>query len=92
MRVIDWDIAGWGPPAADVSVVAPEHYRQLTRDEWPYLSVGEIERFREVGRLLQAMLWIGQTASAAGASGGRAVRRLDQYRRIVMAAHAAVAR
>ena len=69
---MDWETAGWGPPAADVASIrgpdgergALETYASLARERWPTLGVDAVLRMVEVGKLfrrLAAIDWCGVT-------------------------------
>ncbi len=52
---LDWDAAGWGVAAADVSQVDVVLYWSIIRQHWPNLSLDAVKRFANVGRMFWAL-------------------------------------
>ena len=48
---LDWDAAGWGVAAADVSQIDVVLYWSIIRQHWPNLSLDTVKRFANVGRM-----------------------------------------
>ena len=77
---IDWEMAGWGVPAADLTGacgpgptlrVDPKTYRETLREQWPHLDAADVCRLSVLGRVFQALAGI----DWAGASLGFDTRR-----------------
>lgn len=61
---IDWETAGWGPPAPDLTRIDLRAYWWTVRDAWPHVSFENIESWRRIGRLLKdlaAVDWVSAT-------------------------------
>jgi hypothetical protein len=57
---IDWEMAGWGVPAADITRGDVTAYWSVVRDTWPNLDVNDIQRLANVGQIfrrLAAIRW-----------------------------------
>lgn len=73
---IDWEMAGFGPPAADLMLIDLPTYWKAVRCAWPELDLGTIERMAAAGRLFQTLAtvdWASQwlvTDTAPGRSEG----------------------
>lgn len=52
---LDWDSAGWGIAATDLSQVDPGVYWSVARTRWPELERGALARFATVGRMFLAL-------------------------------------
>ena len=77
---LDWEDAGWGPPAADLSRVDAERYLSAAQKTWPRLELREIEvqaRCGVVFSLLSAVDW--EMLRLAAGSEEKALRRLRVY-------------
>lgn len=48
---LDWDDAGWGVAAADVSQTDAALYWSIIQQRWPNLSLDSVKRFANVGRM-----------------------------------------
>jgi aminoglycoside phosphotransferase (APT) family kinase protein len=48
---LDWDAAGWGVAAADVSQIDVVLYWSIIRQHLPNLSLDAVKRFANVGRM-----------------------------------------
>lgn len=61
---IDWETAGWGPPAPDLTRIDLDAYWSVVRDAWPQLDFDTVERWRRMGHLLQKLAaanWVAET-------------------------------
>lgn len=91
---IDWETAGFGPPATDLPRVDLATYWDVVREGWPELGYDGVERLAAAGRLLwelAAVNWESE-ALASDSERGRShgVMNLDAVRgRLVAAARAA---
>lgn len=68
---IDWETAGWGPPAADLTRIDLEAYWSVVRDGWSDVDFGAVVGWRRIGRLLEALAaanWIAETLKCEGAA------------------------
>jgi hypothetical protein len=57
---IDWEMAGWGVPAADLTRVSLAAYGDVVREDWPDLGAASLRRQAMLGRvfcLLAAIAW-----------------------------------
>jgi hypothetical protein len=57
---LDWEMAGWGPPAPDLETVDLPTYWTIARDIWPRLGredVGHLADFGLLLRLLISVAW-----------------------------------
>jgi hypothetical protein len=57
---IDWEMAGWGMPAADLTRVDLASYETIVREDWPGLDAPSLRRHASIGqvfRLLAAIGW-----------------------------------
>jgi aminoglycoside phosphotransferase (APT) family kinase protein len=52
---IDWELAGWGPPAIDLTKIDVATYWQTVREGWPSVDYETVERLARVGRVLEAV-------------------------------------
>ena len=67
MIALDWELAGWGSPAPDLSVLTMhdgeadlEAYRDTVRERWPELRLEDVQRCATVGvivRLIASVSW-----------------------------------
>jgi aminoglycoside phosphotransferase (APT) family kinase protein len=64
LYVLDWEMAGWGVPAADVASalapgmtvsIDPDAYIEAVRDRWPDLDATALRGLSIVGRVFQAV-------------------------------------
>ena len=55
IRAIDWEMVGFGCPAADLTWIDLEHYWPVVRPVWPDMTHQEISRLATAGHLLQAL-------------------------------------
>lgn len=61
---IDWETAGWGPPAADLTRIDLRAYWSVVRGVWPRVSFETLESWQRIGRLLEelaAVNWVSET-------------------------------
>lgn len=49
---VDWEMAGWGVPAADLTRIDVVAYWAATRDHWEGLDLDTVRRLANVGQLL----------------------------------------
>ena len=56
---IDWETAGLGIPAADLTRVDVTAYWRVVREWWPGLALQDIQRLATVGQVFQALAAIG---------------------------------
>jgi len=64
----DWEKAGWGIPAEDISRVDIPTYWSTVQDDWPRLSIQALERLANVGRIFRCLVfldWIAPRLSQA---------------------------
>ena len=64
LYVLDWEMAGWGIPAADLAsaigpamtvAIDPETYLNAMRERWPDLDGRALQRLAILGRIFQAL-------------------------------------
>ena len=64
LYVLDWEMAGWGVPAADLAsaigpamtvAIDPEVYRDALRERWPDLDDHALQRLAILGRIFQGL-------------------------------------
>jgi thiamine kinase-like enzyme len=64
LYVLDWEMAGWGIPAADLAsaigpamtvAIDPETYLNVMRERWPDLDDRALQRLAILGRIFQAL-------------------------------------
>jgi Phosphotransferase enzyme family len=80
LAVLDWEFAGWGIPAVDLTQFAANAltpdlatYWQEVQECWPHLDLGDIQRLAHVGSIFR---WID---SVAWANSGRFDRRVARW-------------
>lgn len=77
---LDWDDAGWGTPAADLSQTDTTIYWSAARWSWPALRLELVERLATIGRIFWALDPItGELETLAGDWPGNAMRKLRAY-------------
>jgi len=54
----DWEKAGWGLPAEDISRVDIPTYRSTVQDHWPSLSIQAIKRLANVGKIFRCLVYL----------------------------------
>jgi hypothetical protein len=62
LAAFDWETAGWGPPAPDLTRIDPVAYWSAVRESWPAVSRESVFRWVSVGRVFQnlaAIAWEG---------------------------------
>jgi aminoglycoside phosphotransferase (APT) family kinase protein len=78
---LDWETAGWGVPAKDISDVPIEVYWSVVREWWPDLSVQALRSLAKIGKLfrwLAALDW--ETASFTVKPTEKAIRNMTVCR------------
>jgi aminoglycoside phosphotransferase (APT) family kinase protein len=68
--VIDWEMAGWGVPAADLPLLDLATYWSVVRPAWPGVRRDDVERIAVVGRIflqLAAIRWVSPALAHAEA-------------------------
>jgi len=60
---IDWEKAGWGRPAEDVSGVDLAVYHESVREAWPHLASSDLRRAAGAGRMLRCVVYLDWIAS-----------------------------
>ncbi len=75
--VIDWEKAGWGSPAEDLSGVDLDTYRQLVVDRWPRLEREWWRSLAEVGRFFRSVVFVAWVLSRPGDLDESAVSNLE---------------
>src|SRR6266851_2055694 len=77
---IDWDCAGWGTAAADLSHTDIVAYWSVVRQRWPGLELDAVKRFANVGRMFWALDPItGEVEPLAGKWVGNVMRKMRFY-------------
>ena len=56
---IDWEMAGWGPPAADLARVDLVAYGSVVREDWPNLDARSLRKLARVGHVFRFLAGIG---------------------------------
>lgn len=56
--VIDWEKAGWGTPAEDLSSVDLPAYAQAVRPHWPELPFESLQRLALAGRFFRCLVFL----------------------------------
>lgn len=54
----DWEKAGWGNPAEDISRVDIPTYWDTVKDVWPELSLQAFERLANVGKVFRCLVYL----------------------------------
>ena len=54
----DWEKAGWGSPAEDISRIDIPTYWSVVRDYWPGLSANAFRRLANVGRIFRCLVFL----------------------------------
>ena len=76
----DWEAAGWGTPAADLSRVDIATYFSIVREAWSRLEAPQLERLAVIGKMFRALSAIpGETRSLASAWPERIVKKMRVY-------------
>jgi len=84
---LDWDNAGWGVAAADVSQTDVAAYWSVVRQHWPGLGLEDLEHFANVGRIFWALDPItGEQESLASDWVGNVMRKMRAYEEEIAAA------
>jgi len=75
LLVMDWEGAGWGVPAADLSEtkcsLRPDitAYWSVVRSFWPHVALAELRRWAQVGRmfrLISSVAWLNSGFASGG--------------------------
>lgn len=80
--LFDWEMVGWGPPAADLASIDLEAYWPVVREAWPGLDKSTVHRMAELGKLfrnLASIDWAAARLAKAGPWVGNAIARLRVY-------------
>jgi hypothetical protein len=56
---LDWETAGWGVPAADLTRVDIAAYRSVVRERWPAVTMPVLRRLARAGRVFQLLAAMG---------------------------------
>lgn len=78
LMVIDWEKAGWGTPAEDLSSVDLASYRDATRSRWPSLDLPALERLALAGRFFRCLVFLDWVLPRLDREPADAVSDLDQ--------------
>jgi Ser/Thr protein kinase RdoA (MazF antagonist) len=54
----DWEKAGWGVAAEDISTVDIPTYWSTVQDHWPQLNIQALERLANVGRIFRCLVFL----------------------------------
>ncbi len=54
----DWEKAGWGIPAEDISKVDIPTYWSIVKDYWPRLSIQRLKRLANVGKIFRCLVFL----------------------------------
>jgi hypothetical protein len=80
--LFDWEMVGWGPPAADLASVDLEVYWPVVSETWPGLDKSTLYQMAELGKLfrnLAAIDWAAARLARAGPWVDNAIARLRVY-------------
>lgn len=78
--LLDWEDAGWGPPATDLARVDAISYWSTARRTWANIELHQIEEQACCGVLFQILSAVGwETVRLAAGSEEKAMRRLGIY-------------
>jgi hypothetical protein len=78
---LDWDSAGWGIAAPDLSRTDPAVYSSVIRHHWPGLTIEATARLAEVGKMLWALEPItGEAEALASDWVGNVMRKMRSYK------------
>jgi aminoglycoside phosphotransferase (APT) family kinase protein len=84
LLAFDWEVAGWGLPAVDLSGVDLAGYWSCVREQWTGLEFATLERHASVGRLLRggiaAMSWQSESLSSPWVEGAMCNLRIYRER------------
>jgi phosphotransferase family enzyme len=56
--LIDWETAGWGPPAVDLPKLDPIAYHSIVSDAWSGVRLDDVRRLATAGTILQLVAGI----------------------------------
>jgi len=77
---LDWEDAGWGPPAADLARIDAISYWSTARRTWANIKLQQVEEQACCGALFQILSAVGwETVRLAAGSEEKAIRRLGIY-------------
>lgn len=54
----DWEKAGWGTPAEDISRVDLTTYRDIVRERWSHVGLSDLEHVAAVGKVLRCLVYL----------------------------------
>ncbi len=84
---LDWDNAGWGIACADVSQTDGVAYWSVVRHHWPGLSLDDVRRFANVGRMFWSLEPVtGEAESLASDWVQNVMRKMRAYEEEIAAA------
>jgi len=77
---LDWEEAGWGPPATDLAAIDAASYWSAARRTSASIELRRVEEQVRCGLLFQILSAVGwETIRLAEGSEGKAIRRLRIY-------------
>ena len=77
---LDWDGAGWGVPADDLSQVEAGVYWSIVRRHWPGLTSDAVNRLANIGKIFWNLIPITGEAETLGSEWvGNVMRKLRAY-------------
>jgi len=77
---LDWEDAGWGPPATDLARIDAISYWSTARRTWANIKLQQVEEQACCGALFQILSAVGwETVRLAAGSEEKAMRRLGIY-------------
>ena len=77
---LDWEYAGWGPPAADLAGIDAQGYCSAAQRTWPQLKLQQVQEQINCGKLFHIISAVGWEAlRLAAGSEEKALRRLQIY-------------
>lgn len=54
----DWEKAGWGIPAEDISNVDIQSYWSTVHEQWPDLSLNNLRRIAQIGKIYRCIVYL----------------------------------
>lgn len=81
LLAFDWEAAGWGTPAADISRVDLDAYHSAVQERWPDVDRDALGLLAAFGRAVWSLSAIpGQAPTLLSSWGGRAIGKMTYYR------------